>query len=350
MEKLPQNPDRIRKKSKGLVMGIYRLLLAVAVLLSHIRVTVLGREIGVIAVISFFVISGYVMTALIDKSYPGVERTGTFYLDRAMRLFPQFLLYFALTLLLAWIAHPSSFYLSGITPAKLMLNLTMLPLNFYTYFTDCLIIPQAWSLGLESQFYLVIPFILAFRARAVAFALSAAFFSLPLFGIIDSDTWGYRMLPATLFMFIFGSFLRRNTSVRAVISCYIATCGLFGYVVYHPELQRPYIFEVLFGMVVGIPVVYVLSKFKLGRVDEFTGNLSYGLFLNHRFVMLCFQVAGLSEKSSLYIPALLGVSLILAWLSYELIEKRVIAIRHKIRNRNLSESGRLPPAENSTVA
>jgi peptidoglycan/LPS O-acetylase OafA/YrhL len=69
-------------------MGAYRLLLAVVVMLYHSDIHIAGRESGAIAVISFYLLSGYVMTALIERHYFGNARG--FYLDRAMRLFLSF--------------------------------------------------------------------------------------------------------------------------------------------------------------------------------------------------------------------------------------------------------------------
>lgn len=48
-------------------MGAYRLLLALLVALSHMGVKFWGVNLGVVAVISFFIISGFVMTSLIER-------------------------------------------------------------------------------------------------------------------------------------------------------------------------------------------------------------------------------------------------------------------------------------------
>lgn len=122
-------------------MGFYRLLLAIAVLLSHIGIGFHG-DLGVSAVVSFFLLSGYVMTALVDRHYNERSRILTFYLDRAMRLCPQFFFYLSLSLILIWIAHPVSPYLTGISLKKILLSLSMLPLNFVTYFFNSMVIPH----------------------------------------------------------------------------------------------------------------------------------------------------------------------------------------------------------------
>ncbi|WP_349252525.1 acyltransferase family protein [Burkholderia cenocepacia] len=329
-------------------MGIYRLLLAVAVVLSHIGIFIQGRNPGIVAVVSFFLLSGYVMTALIERHYASLSAVPAFLLDRSMRLFPQFLFYSALTLALIYWFRPLSTFTSELTPWAAVMNLTMLPLNFFRYFPHALTVPQAWSLGLEAQFYLVMPFLLILRLRVLAILLSLAFFLLPVFNVVDPDTWSYRMLPGTLFIFLVGSLLRTGNRRLFVSFIYVVSVVLCGLSATSASIMPP-LFEVTLGVVIGVPVVTLLTKLTFGRLDELAGNLSYGMYLNHFFVIWCFQVAGLHQDSMLYVPSLLAMSLTLAWVSYELVEKRVLAMRRSLRNRSYVEvaAGRAdaaPPA------
>jgi len=50
-------------------MGLYRLLLAMMVAISHAGIRPYGYNPGVIAVISFVILSGYVMSFLIERYY-----------------------------------------------------------------------------------------------------------------------------------------------------------------------------------------------------------------------------------------------------------------------------------------
>ncbi|MCA8339483.1 acyltransferase family protein [Burkholderia multivorans] len=310
-------------------MGTYRLLLAVAVLLYHSGVTIGGRAIGVEAVISFYIISGYVMTALIDRYYS--NELLAFYADRAMRLFPQFLLYLSITQSIIWIFNPASNFIGELTGSKAIVNLTMVGLNFGAWFKNLTIVPQSWSLGLEWQFYLLFPFML--RARVVTFIASLLFFALTCATAwINTDVWCYRMLPGTAFIFLLGSFLYRGNE-KSVWLVYAAIFAGFVITYITPSLQDGFRFEVLTGIVVGVPIVRILSAIRLGKFDALLGNLSYGVFLNHFALMWLFQTFGLDRNSRFYLPALLVASMGCAWLSYELIEKRVIAMRHQIRAR-----------------
>lgn len=316
-------------------MGIYRLLLAVAVLCGHAGVNLRGHAIGVSAVVSFFLLSGYVMTALIERYYATPDHLGTFYIDRAMRLFPQFALYCCLTLVLIAVARPSSIYLSGLNAASVLFNAVMLPLNFTNAFPDARLIPQAWSLGLECQFYILMPLLIIFRLRALAFAASFAFFLLPYFGILNADVWGYRLLPGTLFMFLFGSYLYSSINRTLFILAYAVIAAMFAWLATHESFARPYNFEVLFGLLLGVPIVWMLSKATFGRWEAFVGNLSYGVFLNQFFVFWSFQALGVKESAPWYLPGAIVASIFLAMISYAVVERPVINLRRALRARTL---------------
>jgi len=67
-------------------MGTYRLFLAALVALSHVGLTIGGMNPGVMAVVHFFLLSGFVMTALIRRYYLNIKEVPAFYLDRTLRL------------------------------------------------------------------------------------------------------------------------------------------------------------------------------------------------------------------------------------------------------------------------
>lgn len=316
-------------------MGTYRLLLAICVLLSHLGIVIKGHDSGVSAVVSFFLLSGFVMTALIRQKYSATNRIGAFYLDRAMRLFPQFLLYMALTAALIAIAHPNSPFLTDLTPVKEILNFLMLPLVFFMQIGNAVLIPQAWSLGLELTFYIAIPFLLIYRLERVAFAGSVAIFLLAYFRIINTDVFGYRLLPGTLFIFLCGSFLYRLKSAKriaALVATYTAAAALFIAVRKTPFLQVPDNFDVLVGFLIGLPAIALLSRMKLGALDEMLGNVSYGVFLNHFLLIWLFQVIGISMSSTRNVAILIACSFALGWASYMFVERPILKYRRRLRS------------------
>lgn len=316
-------------------MGTYRLLLAICVLLSHAGVVLFGHNQGVSAVISFFLLSGFVMTALIRRNYNGKGEIKRFYLDRALRLFPQFIFYLVATLIFVATTDHQSPFLEDLSGVKVAMNALMLPLSLYMLGLEkALLIPQAWSFGLELTFYLSIPFVLLYRLERYAFLLSLCVFGFAYFGIIDSDIFGYRLLPGTLFMFLLGSFLYGRKSIEQIaflLATYLISFLAFLWVLYDANFMRPYNFEVLLGILVGLPIVSGLIRLPSAKIDEVLGNISYGVFLNHFLLIWIFQALNIDLNTTKAITALIITSIGLGWLTYNVIEKPVLVIRRHLR-------------------
>lgn len=321
-------------------MGCLRLLLAIFVVVSHLGIPVLGYNPGVVAVISFFLLSGYVMTILIQRHYASVDRIKDFYLDRAARLFPQFLVYMIATLALISLTTAKSPFLGGCTSYKVGLNFLMLPLDFFKFLHlgNCLLIPQAWSLGLELSFYLVAPILILFygAARWAAVA-SVGIFLLAYFGLIDTDTYGYRLLPGTLFVFLVGCAFAQPKSLGRYYpwAIWIFSAALLG-IAYLDRmfLALTYNKEVLAGLIIGIPTLAIIRIIPFSGVDEFLGNLSYGVFLNH-FLCSWFMQSVLGIEIHRIIPMLLlfTISMALSLATCYAVELPALRWRRKLRNR-----------------
>src|SRR6185312_12469878 len=189
------------------MFGTFRVILAILVLLSHIFV---GNRFncGTAAVVCFFIISGYVMTILIRNSYGKIGKsTWYFYADRFLRIYPQYFLFMLLTQIadLNWYFN-SGFLHTSPTPWKFFLNALIVPVNYFMLLTDSisqyLLIPAAWSLGLEEQFYWAFPFLLLipWLGRLSTF-LSFVTFLTAVLGILNPELFAIRFLPGVIFIF-----------------------------------------------------------------------------------------------------------------------------------------------------
>ncbi|KAF1068693.1 MAG: O-acetyltransferase OatA [Pseudomonas citronellolis] len=325
-------------------MGVYRLVLAMLVAVSHLGVTFWSLNPGVIAVVSFLLISGFVMTSLIDRHYRRPNRLPLFYLDRLMRLYPQFLFYLVISCLLIYHYLPGTPQAAELTPGNIAANLAMLPLGFYMFnFSGTLLLPPAWSLGLEVSFYLLIPLLLIFRCRGIAFALSVGVSLCALLGFIDTDIYGYRLLPGMLFIFLCGSLMYRMrrrgawlvaaTTVLAALLCLAILCGGIA--------RRPFNAEITAGVALGVPVLYLLTKLRYHWFDEWLGNISYGVFLNHYVVMYGLRIFWPSQAGN--VALVLGLALLGSLFSYICIERPVLRLRHALR------AGRRPAVSGGTA-
>jgi peptidoglycan/LPS O-acetylase OafA/YrhL len=318
-------------------MGWYRLALAYAVLLSHVPFRPFGLDIGVLAVISFFLLSGYVMTALIDRHYAEARDIGWFYMDRLARLYPQYLFWLLVAALLVHgFQMPDAFVTIAPDATLLAAHALILPLNFFMYFPhDYLLLPQAWSLGLEMAFYAAIPWMLLHRMRLPLAVASASIFLLADAGVIQPYVFGYNLLPGTLFIFILGSWLRRcetRGERRAMVGFCIGIPVALGLAQF-PALGLAEAHEMLLGLAIGLPVVAALARMRAPRGDGCAGNLSYGVFLNH-FLLILLAEAWLGRPPEGWeaLPLAL-LSTALAALSFACVEQPVLRLRRGLRGR-----------------
>lgn len=337
------------------MLGTYRLALALLVALSHIDVKVAGLNPGVVAVVGFYMVSGYVMTGLIRTWYGDVAKVPAFYVDRAVRLFPQYL--FIVFLTLAWYLwiHPQTEFLK-IRPGLLnyLENLSVVPLNYYMFnhSDDFTLVPPAWSLGAEIQFYLVFPILLLTGAVPVRFSIvsSALIYLLASFGYIDSDWFAYRLLPGVLFMFLLGSVLydvhqrpdRGRRGWMLVAAVVIGSGAMAEGLTLSHKLALPYNEETLTGLVLGVVAVNTLGNRRRQIIDDAIGNLSYGVFLSHFLVLWV-----VFDSRVVGIPAAAGylaASLAVAAVTYRLVERPALALRKRFRRSHAATVAAYPNA------
>jgi peptidoglycan/LPS O-acetylase OafA/YrhL len=331
------------------MLGTWRFLLAALVALSHDGVLIAGLNPGVMAVVGFYLISGYVMTGLLRKHYSRLNRVPAFYADRALRLLPAYFTLMALTA--AWwaLAQEETAFLK-LVPESLdwLNNLLIVPLNYYMVngsdaFT---LIPPAWSLGAEVQFYLLIPFILMIAPARTALLLLALGVQLAAAGgFVNADWFGYRLLPGALLFFLLGSWLfdhhRRGDEYRPMRMqrhlLLLFLVGVWGLLLaYNGRWGVPYLAETAIGLLVGLVLLDRLALRRRRGWDEYLGHLSYGLFLGH--FLIIWALPGRPEGLVGHV-LLLAAATALAAAVYGLVERPALQLRHRWRWRKKPNRG-----------
>jgi peptidoglycan/LPS O-acetylase OafA/YrhL len=142
------------------MLGILRYLLAVMVVLSHLWYDLMWWQ-GAYAVFCFYLISGYLMCLVINQTYTGPGGIARYALNRILRIYPIYLLVFALSIMVTIgfetaLEQPLG---NGLTFARVMplpasfgdwvANLTLLYLPSGNTFN----VSPAWSLRVELFFY-----------------------------------------------------------------------------------------------------------------------------------------------------------------------------------------------------
>jgi len=321
------------------MFGSFRLLLALMVALSHVHFTVGERNIGVIAVVGFFMLSGYVVAALLAPGTALARSVPRFYLERSLRLLPLYYFFMAAGVLLFFAAVASPFLQGPGTLLQWLVNLLVIPLNYHAMaapLDGLLFVPPAWSLGLEMQFYLLAPWLMR-RPRRLLWAMALSFLvSIAAHtGLLHTDWFGYRLLFGNLFMFASGAWLyqvqRQQASAKPLLALWLACLALFLFTGARGTWSTPFTFEVLLGFLVALPLVATLGKLPRQPWDDALGHLAYGVFLGHFAVLWAGQHQGWLTASGRPLLLYLALVLVLAWLAHHAIERPLHAHRRRLR-------------------
>ena len=101
---------------------------------------------------------------------------------------------------------------------------------------------------------------------------------------LNTDNFGYRLLPGVLFIFLGGGAMR-DSSLRRVLYALWLVMGAYLMVLLLRGPAVPYNREVALGFFIGVPLLHVLRRMRptgrWGELDRVMANLSYGVFLWH---------------------------------------------------------------------
>lgn len=351
-------------------MGMLRTLLALSVVLDHLGGGTTDWLVGGrLAVQLFYVISGFLISYVLTATDHYRGAPGRFYANRALRLYPVYLAVAALTLL-AYAAGGDAFWrvYDGLPLAATLFlalsNLMILGQDWLMFFgidhgalaftgsfarSDVplyqgLLVPQAWTLGVEMSFYLIAPFVLHSPRRllvllAASLALRAVLIAS---GIGLSDPWTYRFFPTELALFLAGSLSHQVLlprwqawSRRVARLPELGTGLLTLYVLVHfsiglPHTLRDGLAVLLFAAL--LPLAFVFQS--RHRLDKIIGELSYPIYICHALVILFF--GWLLDGTQLRQPAMFTALVVagcigLAALLNSLIADPVERLRRRLR-------------------
>lgn len=308
-------------------MGLLRLFLASLVMLSHMGISYYGINPGVSAVIVFYLLAGHVVSQLwTRRPNPQNGPAMWFYRDRLLRIVPLYL--FALLVALGlWLVGAQSPYIARDPHWQdAFNNLLIVPLNYYMYAGQAFtLLPPAWSLGVELQFYLLVPLLLSIPCLGVAAALlSFGVFVLAQFGVLDTDIFGYRLLGGVGFVFLAGTLMgRSDRASRATLAALWLASVAYSAWLLSGDHHIPYNIDVALGMALGLPLLVLFARFpRQGpwqTLQRRAGELSYGVFLLHFPAMWCLGLLGLSGSSTAWMVFVLSAAL--AWCGHVGIEQ-----------------------------
>ncbi|HWD86978.1 MAG TPA: acyltransferase [Mucilaginibacter sp.] len=132
---------------------------------------------GELGVVLFFVLSGFLITSLClkEKVATGNLSLKNFYIRRVLRIFPVAYLYLLVILVLNFVFKLNIYYLNFIGAALYLMDITSIFRKYnFTWHTA-----HFWSLSIEEQFYLVMPFLLKKNFRLYLLLILFVAFILP---------------------------------------------------------------------------------------------------------------------------------------------------------------------------
>lgn len=356
-------------------MGILRLLLALAVVLSHSSSHLSGAALpGSIAVQGFFIISGFYIALILHRKYNFSGGTRVFYEQRYLRLAPMYWLAVLCTLLAGVLCsvlvhHPAgrlavwadhggelsagSVAFLGLSQVTMFgLDATMfsslsghpLALHYTANFATeplaawrFMLVPPAWSLSVELLFYLSAPFLVR---RSVLFQLVVVGLSFGLriaavtFCGLSNDPWSYRFFPFEAGLFVLGSLayrslpraesmVRRLPAITSVATTVLAA-AIFGYnFIPLPDEMRRWSFLAL--VLLSVPLLFAATQ--RNTIDRWIGEMSYPLYLLHEVVLSNAEPILRRYSPSINVIATLLLPLLVAAAAYALIERPIEAWR-----------------------
>lgn len=323
------------------MFGTLRLFLAFVVVCGHLEVRPLWFIIAsVSAVVVFFIVSGYVITALLDRNRASGRGAAYFYAERALRIFPLYWAFLALAFVAMIAVRPDDGLVAGpVTGFGILANITAFPMSAWRVVPDLqtwALIPPSWSLAVELQFYLVAPLFLLWPGRRlVVFGLSLVAYAIVATGSAETTALGIQFLPCIIWALCAGGIIHdvrhRKSRLAPFSICYLAVLLTFSFLA-GSRLLNEHTAPVLLGFLAGAPIVLLLSRYRSVRLDAILGAASYGVFISHWSVMWLMNAVqpyrvleGLA--AGCYVIIALAVSFGLGLLAHVAIEQPIRAWR-----------------------
>jgi peptidoglycan/LPS O-acetylase OafA/YrhL len=326
---------------------------------------------GAYGVELFFVLSGFLITGLLYDAHNKPHYFRNFYMRRILRIFPLYYgglaLVFFVAPLIPLLRGPALDYLLDRQAWAWLyaVNIYIARDGDWTFsYLD-----HFWSLAVEEHFYLFWPLVVLLLARrpraliAVSLAISLCAMLARLTGSLMGLSWWttYVLTPFRLDGLALGAFLavtarqpggleglmRALPRVVAAVGGLLAGTFIWTRLVSRQELEL--VLPIRAGLVLillaclllwalAAPKQSATSRFFRSRSMVFLGTYSYGLYVYHHFISFYLTTNSTelelarwlgSHGAAVALQATLGVSasLAVAYLSYELFEKRFLRLK-----------------------
>jgi peptidoglycan/LPS O-acetylase OafA/YrhL len=324
---------------------------------------------GFIGVDLFFVISGFLISKIILGGLADGRFTfREFYARRVRRIFPALVVVLTACAVLGWfVLTPTDYRTLGTHiagGAGFASNLILWSESgYFDSAAELKPLLHLWSLGVEEQFYIVWPLALwlCFKARLKPWvpilAIGLASFVLNLW-MVRVDLSGAFYSPLTRFWELLAGAMLAHLSLQSekrsgaddaspigaranALSIAGLACVVAGLVLLDRTVEFPGAWALLptvggFLLIAAGPSGWVNRNVLSRPAVVFIGLISYPLYLWHWPLLAFARVAASGEPAPWLRAALMGLAVLLAWLTYRFVE---LPLRFGARRRNVFALG-----------
>jgi peptidoglycan/LPS O-acetylase OafA/YrhL len=321
-----------------------RAIAVLLVVLFHININLIPG--GYIGVDIFFVISGFLITKIIHNEISSGKFSITnFYVRRARRIIPALTSTIIVTSIFATVMlYPSElvdYAKSAIASALFSANIYFFSsLNYFSPSADEIPLLHLWSLGVEEQFYILFPIFLIAVAKvrmsavATTCALLVASVTASAYMLESTPSAAFYLLPFRAFEILIGSVialaLMRYTPSRksSFILCLTGLLGIaFASAMYTHATKFPGLAALLPCVAAALIIVAgknsdtTLSRVLGNRVLVFVGKISFSLYLVHWPIIVFLKRYNPDITNLQFTVIAFSLSMLLAALNFQIIEK-----------------------------
>tara|TARA_B100001063_G_scaffold128712_1_gene120322 strand:+ start:787 stop:2724 length:1938 start_codon:yes stop_codon:yes gene_type:complete len=305
---------------------------------------------GFLGVDVFFVISGYLMTAIILKEY---ELTKSFsfknyYKRRIRRLLPALLAVICGSSIIAYfVLLPADFeeFIKSVSASIFFFS------NFFYHFSGeaygiqvlhKIPLLHTWSLSVEEQFYIIYPAVLLgliiFLSKHIKLILIIGIISsLILASVINLNhqSFNYYMLPTRGWELLFGALLGFNINKlsiskdkkkKEILAIFGFLVLLFSFAFFDTTNSHP-TYLTLIPVIATYLIIQdtnkenFINKLLSFKILIFIGLISYSFYLWHHPIFSFAKILGVGQESLLIKFLFITLSIVLGFLTYRFIEK-----------------------------
>ncbi len=303
-----------------------------------------GVESGFLGVDVFFVISGFLMAILYDSN-----KKLEFFMKRAKRLLPAYFTTILLTTVVAiFLTLPNEF--NQVVKQSMFATVFVPNVGYWlqnSYFSKAEFNPllHLWSLGVEIQFYLIIPFLFwAFHKHKIVLPLLLLLSLVSCVFVVGlSPKTSFFMMPLRLWEFLIGYCVARYCVEDGAVAkgakswfgvpALIILIGIptmnvdgqaFGFINGHPGAYA-LVVSLATAIVLAVGIPKSVEDSPLASLLELAGTYSYSIYLVHFPVIVLFLYQPFSgtilrTSSLIHTLGLVTIVLLLSVLMYRLVE------------------------------